>query len=64
MIKNSTFGSVATGLMPTVSGMVPDWLDDPLKVAAELRVTDLLVTFTRDETGSFFFTASERQTGI
>lgn len=60
MSGNSTFGRVAKGLMPTAGGVVPDWLDDPVKVAAELRVTDLLITHTRDETGTFFFAAPER----
>lgn len=61
MAANRSFGKVGMGLMPTVDRGVPDWLNDPTKVAAELRVTDLLVTFTRDETTSFFFTGPERQ---
>lgn len=61
MIKNSAFGSVATGLMPTISDTVPDWLDDPPALAEAFQVTDLLITFTHDETGAFFFDAPERQ---
>ncbi|MGQ4615845.1 carboxylesterase family protein [Nocardia sp. R7R-8] len=60
MIDNSTFGAVGMGLMPTAGAVVPDRLDDPGEVAAALRVTDLLVSFTRDEAGAFFFAGPER----
>lgn len=59
-MKDSSLGRVANGLLPTVDRVVPGWLDSPGRVAAELRVTDLLITHTRDETGSFFFAAPER----
>ncbi|MGQ4597939.1 carboxylesterase family protein [Nocardia sp. R6R-6] len=60
ILRRKVFGEVTVGLMPTIDGAVPSWLADPHAVAAELRVTDVLVTVTRDETGSFFFAAPER----
>jgi para-nitrobenzyl esterase len=61
MAASATFGSFTIGLMPTVSGIVPEWLADPAKVVQQLEVTDLLITYTRDEAGSFFFASPERQ---
>lgn len=60
MKKNAKFGSVGTGLMPTVDARVPDWLDDPARIANAIGVSDLLVTFTSDETGAYFFNVPER----
>lgn len=56
MKKRFTLGSAApTCLMPTVDLNVPDWLGNPARIAEELGVADLLVTYTRDETGTYFF---------
>lgn len=60
MVGNRTFGKVGMGLMPVIGDVVPDWLTDADRMAQELRVTDLMVTFTRDETAAFFFTGPER----
>ncbi|MGQ4599034.1 carboxylesterase family protein [Nocardia sp. R6R-6] len=60
MMNNGRFGTVGMGLMPTSGSVVPDWLDDPREVAAALRVTDLMVSVTRDETTAFFFAGPER----
>jgi para-nitrobenzyl esterase len=60
-VKNhAQFGRVGVGLMPTVDARVPDWLGDAVRIAHAIGVTDLLVTFTRDETGSYFYNAPER----
>ena len=61
-MKNHTkFGVVGTGLMPTVDARVPDWLNNASRIAHALSVTDLLVTYTSDETGAYFFNAPERR---
>ncbi|MGQ4615641.1 carboxylesterase family protein [Nocardia sp. R7R-8] len=61
MKKHVEFGSVApTCLMPTADARVPDWLDDPARIARAIHVADLLVTFTHDETGAYFFNSRER----
>ncbi|HKS49822.1 MAG TPA: carboxylesterase family protein [Amycolatopsis sp.] len=61
MKKHVRFGSVGpTCLLPTVDARVPDWLDNPGSVAKALDVADLLVTFTHDETGAYFFNSRER----
>lgn len=56
----SSLGTIPLGLMPTEGGGVPPWLADPDEVARRLTVTDLLITYTRHEGGSFFFAGPER----
>ncbi|MGQ4598399.1 carboxylesterase family protein [Nocardia sp. R6R-6] len=59
--KRVAFGSIApTSLMPMADGRVPDWLDDPARIVQEMGATQLLVTFTQDETGAYFFSSRER----
>lgn len=60
MAMERSLGVIRHGLMPTVSATVPSGLDDAGVVAAQLHVEDLLVTFTRDESASFFFAGPER----
>ncbi|MGY4101486.1 carboxylesterase family protein [Nocardia sp. R16R-3T] len=61
MKKRVAFGSIApTCLMPMADSRVPDWLDDPARIVQAMGATQLLVTFTQDETGAYFFSSRER----
>lgn len=65
MKEHVQFGSVApTCLMPTVDARIPDWLGNPASIVKEMGVTDLLVTFTHDETGAYFFNSREQDITI